>query len=245
MDNHLIKKITKPLLYPLAIGVVAWEEAFYKPVKAISQYIEKNKIVHRVSDKIRNSHPLVAVGLLLSCTLPLLPFKIAGLYFIGHGYKALGMATFGLAKVIGSAISLQMFNLTEPAMRKNEKINHTLNWIFDKKDKIKHVLDSSEIYQNIKRNIASLKSQIKESISPAIKQIKNNVINIKNSFFPKKQDNPIKNDIHINAPVIDRIIHRVDNFYDTAPVISPQKEMIINEKEVIDTTQSSHKKPRP
>ncbi len=224
--KKLLKSISKPLLYPLAFAVVAWEEAFYKPVKKLSEYIEKNKVVHIISDKIRNAHPLVATGLLLSCTLPLLPFKLAGVYFIGHGYKALGIATFGAAKVIGSAISLHMFNLTEPAMRKNAYINKGLNWVFDKKDKLKKYLDESVVYQNIKNMVHELKQSVKEKIGPSVQNLKKMVKEKIQYIFPKKANKSIP----IDEPVMNRINHRVNSFYDTDVVeIKPKHDHKVEE----------------
>lgn len=165
MKKETLKKLSKPLILPLAIGIVLWEELAYKPIKAITGYLEKNQIVHRVSDKIRQANPYVALAILMGGALPLLPFKMAGLYLIGHGYKALGIGTFALAKVIGGGVGVHLFNLTEPAIRKIPLVNSTLNWTFDKKDKIKRVLTESPAYIATKEMIHSAKSSIKEFVA--------------------------------------------------------------------------------
>lgn len=161
MKKETLKKLAKPLIFPLAVGIVAWEELFYKPIKAVSNFIEKNKIVHKLSDKVRNSNPYVALGILACCGLPLVPFKMAGLYLVGHGYTLLGIGTFGLAKVVGGAISVHMFNLTEPAIRKIKFVNTALDWTFDKKNKIKKIVTDSPHFISAQTHIREIKASIK------------------------------------------------------------------------------------
>lgn len=180
MKKQIVKTILKPFLLPVAIGIVAWEELAYKPIKAISNFLEKSQIIHKVSDKIRNANPYVALTILMCGALPLLPFKMAGLYLIGHGYKVLGIGTFGAAKIIGSGIGVHLFNLTEPSIRKIPFINSSLDWIFDKKDKIKHVLTESPAYIATKEMIHTAKSHVKEFIA------KNEFIQTAKNLFKKK-----------------------------------------------------------
>lgn len=162
MKKETLKKIAKPFLFPLAVVIVLWEQLFYKPIQYVSQFIERNKIVHKIADKIRNSNPYVALLILACCGLPLIPFKMAGIYLIGHGYTLLGMGTFGLAKVVGGAVSVQIFNLTEPAIRKIKFMNTTLNWIFEKKDNIKKVFTQSSYFLTMQSHINMCKTQMKE-----------------------------------------------------------------------------------
>ncbi len=153
--------LLKPFFFVLAVIIISWENFIYYPIKKFSDFLEKSKIIHRFADKIRNSHPYVALIILMCGGLPLIPFKIAGLYLIGHGYTLLGIGTFGVAKVIGGAISIQLFNLTEPAIRKINIVNLFLNKFFEIKDKIKNVLYSSKMYIMIHQNISQLKFVIK------------------------------------------------------------------------------------
>lgn len=44
MKKETLKKLAKPLIFPLAVGIVAWEELFYKPIKAVSSFIEKIRL---------------------------------------------------------------------------------------------------------------------------------------------------------------------------------------------------------
>lgn len=165
MKKEFLKNLAKPIIYPLAIGIVLWEKLAYKPIKAITNYLEKNKVLHKISDKIRHSNPYIAMAILACAGLPLVPFKIAGLYLVGHGYTALGIGTFGLAKVIGGAVSLHLFNLTEPAIRKLPWANTALDWTFDKKNKIKKVLVESSAYIATKEVIHNIKQKLKESLN--------------------------------------------------------------------------------
>lgn len=235
MKKETLKKLSKPLILPLAIGIVLWEELAYKPIKAITGYLEKNKIVHRVSDKIRQANPYVALAILVGGALPLLPFKMAGLYLIGHGYKALGIGTFALAKVIGGGIGVHLFNLTEPAIRKIPLVNSTLNWVFDKKDKIKHVLTESPAYIATKEMIHSAKSSIKEFIA------NNEVIQKAKNLFKKKTTSTHSESSHVivetstsrviesaNSTIFERITTKVDIMSDSVSnfVEKPQPQVV-------------------
>lgn len=189
MKKETLKKLAKPLIFPLAVGIVAWEELFYKPIKFVSNFLERNKIIHKVSEKIRHSNPYVALGILACAGLPLVPFKIAGLYLVGHGYTVLGIGTFGLAKVVGGAISVQMFNLTEPAIRKIKFVNTALDWTFDKKNKIKKVVTDSPHYIAAQNQIREVKANIKEFV------INNTYFQKAKSLFKKKSNSEMSSEI--------------------------------------------------
>lgn len=197
MKKETFKKIAKPFIFLLAVGIVLWEQLFYKPIKYVSDFIERNKIVHKISDKIRHSNPYVALLILAGCGLPLIPFKMAGIYLIGHGYTLLGMGTFGLAKVVGGAISVQIFNLTEPAIRKIQFVNTSLNWIFDKKNKIKKVLTESPHYISMQANIKVCKNQMKE-------------VCFNNAYFQKAKGYFTKKPVAAESQFITDI-HTIDN----------------------------------
>lgn len=184
MNKYMVKQIVKPALYLLAIMIVLWEQLIFKPIRFVSQYMEKNKIIHKVSEKIRHSNPYVALLILASCGIPLIPFKMAGLYLVGHGYAILGIGTFGLAKIVGGAISLHLFNLTEPAIRKIVWVNFFLNWAFNKKNKIKNILIQSKAYIVIKETIHSLKMTVKNFM------VKQTFIQYAKNIFKKKEKFP-------------------------------------------------------
>lgn len=245
MKKETLKKIAKPFIFPLAVGIVAWEELFYKPIKYVSNFLERNKVIHKVSDKIRNSNPYVALGILACCGLPLVPFKMAGLYLVGHGYTLLGIGTFGLAKVVGGAISVQIFNLTEPAIRKIKFVNTTLDWTFDKKNKIKKVVTESPHYIAMQNNVREVKANIKNFIAD------NSYIQKAKSMFKKKSSNePIKQDFVstvVEATIVERITAKVETMsHSVASIVEEPQAVVVVETvktEVIvktDTTPHQH-----
>lgn len=205
MKKDILKKFAKPFFFILAVSIVLWEEIFYKPIKYFSNFIEKNKIVHKLSDKIRNSNPYVALAILAGCGLPLIPFKIAGIYLIGHGYTLLGMGTFGLAKVVGGAISVQIFNLTEPAIRKIKFMNTSFDWIFEKKNQIKQILIESSYYISLQNKIQQLKFQIKEAC------FNNTYFKKAHNFFSKKVGNTIELLVVPEQTIVERITSKIEH----------------------------------
>lgn len=213
MKKETLKKIAKPFIFPLAVGIVAWEELFYKPIKYVSNFLERNKIIHKVSDKIRNSNPYVALAILACCGLPLVPFKMAGIYLVGHGYTLLGIGTFGLAKVVGGAISVQIFNLTEPAIRKIKFVNTSLDWTFDKKNKIKKVVTESEHYITMQNHVREVKANIKQVVSENLYFQKAKAMFKKKSNFvevPSSKKTDIGQMI-VEATIAQRITAKVEN----------------------------------
>lgn len=247
MKKETLKKIAKPFIFPLAVGIVAWEELFYKPIKYVSNFLERNKVIHKVSDKIRNSNPYVALAILACCGLPLVPFKMAGIYLVGHGYTLLGIGTFGLAKVVGGAISVQIFNLTEPAIRKIKFVNNSLDWTFDKKNKIKKVVTESPHYIALQNNVREVKANIKQVIAEnpyfqkakAMFKKKSNFIDMN---VEKKTD---IGQIVVEATIVERITAKVETMsHSVASMIeTPQVAVVSQTVEtqiVVTTKQDSH-----
>ena len=67
----------------------------------------------------------------------LFPFKLAGLYLIGHGHPALGLAVFVLAKALGAAALARVWTLTEKSLRQIGWLSRSVDWIVAKKDALK------------------------------------------------------------------------------------------------------------
>lgn len=246
MKKETLKKLAKPLIFPLAVGIVAWEELFYKSIKFVSNFLEKNKVIHKVSEKIRHSNPYVALGILACAGLPLVPFKIAGLYLVGHGYTMLGIGTFGLAKVVGGAISVQMFNLTEPAIRKIKFVNTALDWIFDKKNKIKKVVTDSPHYIAAQNQIREVKANIKEFV------VNNSYFQKAKSLFKKKTPVESQQDIKevtsidivqsvtvADATIVERISAKVEHMSHSVASIIEEPQAIIK-TEVVQKEEHQH-----
>ena len=244
MKKETLKKLAKPLIFPLAVGIVAWEELFYKPIKYVSNFLEKNKIIHKVADKIRNSNPYVALGILACAGLPLVPFKIAGLYLVGHGYTVLGIGTFGLAKVVGGAISVQMFNLTEPAIRKIKFVNTALDWTFDKKNKIKKVVTDSPHYIAAQNHIREVKANIKDFV------VHNAYFQKAKSLFKKKTITEVKQDTSVDiiqtvtvaeATIVERITAKVEHMsHSVANIIEEPQAIVVSETVKAEVVKEEH-----
>lgn len=198
-----LKVILKSILIPIAIFIILFEDLIYKPIKFITNYLEKNKIIHLVSDKIRNANPYMAILIFLAGGLPLIPFNLAGLYLIGKGYTLLGIGTYGIAKIIGGAITIYLFNLTEVAMRKIPLVNSFLNFIFTKKNQIKSIVTSLSAYIFIYNAIQSFKLKFKIWYSTCYL---NKLIY---SLFKSKKT-PYK-DVDDSTTIIDRVDIKTDN----------------------------------
>ncbi len=153
--KHFFKKAA---LYPLAIAIMVWEDAFYKPVNALGQYLGRHPSLKAVQVKISNMPPWAALAIFVVPVVTLFPFKMAGLWLLGQGHPILGGAIFASAKIVGAALFTRIFTLTEKSIRQISIVNTSLDFFFDKKDKLVNYWKASRAYANIHE----LKIQVKE-----------------------------------------------------------------------------------
>lgn len=52
MKKQILKTILKPFLLPVAIGIVAWEELAYKPLKQFLTFLKKVKLFIKFQIKL-------------------------------------------------------------------------------------------------------------------------------------------------------------------------------------------------
>lgn len=153
--KHFLKKAA---FYPLAISIMVWEEAFYKPVNALGQYLGRHPSLRAIQVKISNVPPFAALAIFIVPVVTLFPFKMAGLWLLSQGHPILGGAIFASAKVVGAALFTRIFTLTENSIRKIGLINTSLDYFFDKKNKLINYWKASPVYAHIHE----FKNQIKE-----------------------------------------------------------------------------------
>lgn len=122
------------------------------------------------------------------------------------------MLTFGLAKVVGGAISVHMFNLTEPAIRKIKVVNNSLDWFFDKKNKIKKVLTESPHFIATKNHINEIKRSIKTYLSQnEIVQKAKSLIKKKSASSEVQKIEVVQTLIITESTIVERISTKVES----------------------------------
>ena len=100
-------------LLTLAAAVLFIEEWGWRPLTAAAARIARWPPIARVEAMIRRARPGVALVLFLVPALALFPVKLAALWLIHAGKTTLGITVIVLAKLLGTALQICMFLLTE------------------------------------------------------------------------------------------------------------------------------------
>ncbi len=106
------------IISALVLGFIDW---LWTPLLNLMMRLGRFQIFRQLERLIAGLPPYAALLVFVVPALLLLPFKILGLYLIGHGQKLAGMAVFMLAKVLGTALVARVFSLTAPTLM-------TLGW---------------------------------------------------------------------------------------------------------------------
>lgn len=100
----------------LAALVILFEEWLWDPLKRLMLRFSLLPLVRELSRVIAGLSPRAALMVYLAPMVLLFPFKIAGLWLIGHGHALPGLATFLAAKLLGTAIFAWLFALTRDSL---------------------------------------------------------------------------------------------------------------------------------
>ena len=140
----MIKRIlTAPFIW-LAALILALEEWMWEPILKWLRGLAKWRAFQRLEAWAAKRSPYTALILFMVPVLLLLPFKFLGFYLIAHGMKAIGVATFVSAKVVGTGLVAWIYALTEPALSK-------LAWFVSARGKF--VTFKAHVYSLVKSSI--------------------------------------------------------------------------------------------
>ena len=159
--------LKKTFIYPLAIGILGWQELFYKPINHLGTYLARHPNLAKIQKSISQLPPAAALATLVIPAVILFPLKMLALAFLAQGHALMGGAVFLGAKVVGAALFTRLFTLTEPQIRKFPLLNTALNQFFDKKDKMVTYWKSSVVYGHLhqfKLNVRSALKRVKQSL---------------------------------------------------------------------------------
>jgi hypothetical protein len=112
------------LKHTLGMLVALWvlaEDAFWGVFERITAWMSRWAWLKSLEAFLSKCPPYLALGLFLIPGLILLPFKVLGLWLMGHHQYALGVSTFILAKVVGTALGARLFVVLKPTLM-------TLSW---------------------------------------------------------------------------------------------------------------------
>lgn len=112
MESKLKRLLTPPFIILAAVLLWFWEW-LWEPLERVMAKIGQWPLLRLVEAWIGRAPRYVALACFLIPGAVLLPFKLIGLYFLGHGAPLLGVGTFLTAKVVGTALVARIFALTK------------------------------------------------------------------------------------------------------------------------------------
>ncbi len=115
MTRRLKRLLTPPFILSAAFLLWFWEW-MWEPLARLMARFGQLPGLRRIEGWIAGAPRYAALLCFLIPGAVLLPFKVAGLYFIAHGAALFGLLTFLAAKVVGTALVARIFALTKPRL---------------------------------------------------------------------------------------------------------------------------------
>jgi hypothetical protein len=112
----LLKKILRgALLLPIAL-LLLFEEWGWEPLAAAFAALARLPLWAALEAHIKGLRPALALALFALPLLALLPLKLLALYWFQHGHITWGLGLVLGSKLLGTAITARLFQLTQPAL---------------------------------------------------------------------------------------------------------------------------------
>lgn len=115
MEQRLKRLLTPPFIILAALLLWFWEW-LWEPLERFMAMVGRWPVLRQIDAWIARAPRYIALACFIIPGAVLLPFKLLGLYFIGHGAAFLGIGTFLAAKVVGTALVARIFALTKPQL---------------------------------------------------------------------------------------------------------------------------------
>lgn len=144
----------------LAALVILFEEWLWEPLKRLMLRFSRLPVVRQLSDRIARLSPRAAVLVFIAPMVLLFPFKIAGLWLIGHGHALLGLTTFLAAKLMGTAIFAWLFTLTKDSLLRISWFAAAYSWVHRISDAAHAWIHRQAIYRWARLMAARVKARV-------------------------------------------------------------------------------------
>lgn len=162
MEQRLKRLLTPPFIMLAALLLWFWEW-LWEPLERFMAMIGRWPLLRLLEAWIGRAPRYVALACFIIPGAVLLPFKLLGLYFIGHGAAFLGICTFLAAKVVGTALVAHIFTLTKPQLmeiawfaRAYAAVLRFRNYVFD-------TLHRHPLYQRTRATLAAFRQRLRSA----------------------------------------------------------------------------------
>ncbi|MBS1145043.1 MAG: hypothetical protein H6R14_2449 [Proteobacteria bacterium] len=160
MEQRLKRLLTPPFVLLAAFVLWFWEW-LWDPLERLMARIGRLPLLHRLEGWIAGAPRYVALACFLIPGAVLLPFKLIGLYFIGHGAPLLGLVTFLAAKVVGTALVARIFALTKPQLLEIAWFARAYAAVVRFRMRIFDALHRHPVYQRTRAALAAFRARLK------------------------------------------------------------------------------------
>src|SRR5947207_3674010 len=99
----------------VAAAVLIFEEWLWEQSRTLFARLARLPVIYSLETWIRELSPYPALALFTLPVLVIYPLKVVALLALAHGYVASGIAAFVMAKLVATAVSARLYQLTEPA----------------------------------------------------------------------------------------------------------------------------------
>lgn len=159
MEQRLKRLLTPPFIILAAFLLWFWEW-LWEPLERFMAMIGRWPVLRLLEAWIAQAPRYVALGCFIIPGAVLLPFKLLGLYFIGHGAAMLGIATFLAAKVVGTALVARIFALTKPQLMEIAWFSRAYGAVVGFKNYIFDTLHRHPAYQRARARLVALRQRL-------------------------------------------------------------------------------------
>jgi len=160
MEHRLKRALTTPFII-LAAGVLWFWEWLWEPLERLMAKLGRLPVLRRLEAWLAQASPYLALACFLIPGAVLLPFKLVGLYFLGHGAPWLGIATFFAAKVVGTALVARIFALTRDQLLQIAWFARSLAWLLRFRARVFAALHEHPAWRQACAALAALRARLR------------------------------------------------------------------------------------
>lgn len=160
MDQRLKRLLTPPFIILAAFLLWFWEW-LWEPLERLMATIGRWPLLRLLEAWIARAPRYMALACFIIPGAVLLPFKLLGLYFIGHGAAFLGISTFLAAKVVGTALVARIFALTKPRLMEIAWFSRAYAAVVRFRNYVFETLHQHPVYQRTRAMLVALRLRLR------------------------------------------------------------------------------------
>ncbi len=158
-----LKRLLTPPFILLAAFLLWFWEWLWEPLERLMARIGQWPVLHQLEAWIARAPRYLALVCFFIPGAVLLPFKLAGVYFIAHGAPVLGIVTFLAAKVVGTALVARIFSLTKPQLLEIDWFARLYWRITAFRDRVFTALHAHPLYQRVHGTLLALRARLRQA----------------------------------------------------------------------------------